>query len=88
MSIDEYLRISTSNDTALQWIDQDDHERYKRATQKFRDDLSGFEIDKRMLCANSRIADVCEVVAPIVDSDGTLIRSIGFVRDITESKQS
>lgn len=87
-SVEEYLRRSTSNAADRHWMHPDDRERYEIAANLFRKEHKGFEIEYRLVRADGVIADVCEAVVPVVDDNGTLTRSFGFVKDISESKNA
>jgi len=88
VSVEEYMRISTSNAADRQWVHPDDRARYERATRKFTDEGLGYDFECRMLRADGTIITVREVAAPIFDHNRTVVRSTGFVIDITASKQA
>ncbi len=88
VNVEEFLLLSTSNAADRRWIHQEDRTKYESVARQFHRDHIGFQIEYRLIRADGTIAEVSEVVAPIVDNGGQLQRSIGFVKDITSRKNA
>ena len=82
----EYLRVTTSNAADRRWVHPADLARVEAAMLRFRETLTDCEIEYTLVRADGSSIDVCEVMLPILDSNGQLIRSMGYVQDISERK--
>ncbi len=88
MTVPEFLEFSRNTIGEYPDLHPEDRERYARCNERMAQSGQGFEIDFRVLRRDGRIAEVSEVVEPVFDDDGKLVRSIGFVRDNTEANQA
>lgn len=86
-SVEDFIRRTESTEDDLQWIHPDDRARYLEAVTAYVEDRQGIEIEYRLRNDDGLEIDVREVIEPILDSDGALLRSVGFVQDISERKR-
>ena len=87
ISVADYVRQANSTEADLKWIHPDDRDRYHQAIEKFAHEGVEGEIEYRLLSGDKQVLDVREVLKPVFDTNGSLVRSVGFVQDITERKE-
>ena len=88
VTVDEYLRLANSGKPYSRWIHEDDRARYEQGIRDFRADPREFVIDYRFLRADGQTIEVREAIAPVFGDDGSVVRTMGFVQDISEQRRS
>lgn len=87
VSVQEFLYRSTTDVKNRLSIHADDKQRYEQAVKEYKQHRQGFEIEYRLMPENAESVHVLEVVVPIVDENNELVRSFGFVKDISGQKE-
>ncbi|GAB5471286.1 MAG: hypothetical protein Kilf2KO_43160 [Rhodospirillales bacterium] len=85
---DDYLKRTASFDGDIAWAHPDDRARYRAAVAEATARHAAFAIEYRFLRANGDVIQVYEESNPVVDEQGNLIASHGFVQDISERKRA
>ncbi len=75
-----------SSDSLLQCLHPDDRPHYGRLLNQMRLRNSPFEVEYRLLTADGKTIFLREVREPVQDEYGRLVRSRGFVCDVTEAR--
>ena len=88
VSVEEYLQRSDSWVADLDSVHPDDRDRYEMAIEKYLSHPTKFEFEYRMVSNSGQVHYVREVIAPVFDRDDSLVRSIGYVQDISENKKA
>ena len=88
LTVEEYLALSNSEQCDLQFVHPDDQGLYQRALDGVRNEGKGFDIEYRLRRSSGEYIEVREALEPIFDGDGGLVRSVGYVHDISERKQA
>jgi PAS domain S-box-containing protein len=88
VSVAEYMRRTVSMDADLEWVHPSDRDRITRIAKDARDRQTGFDIEYRLLRDDGTALEVREVAVPVQDETGALVRSVGFVQDISERRQA
>ena len=70
----------------LQYIHPDDRNRVRDTVQKALIDRSGYQIEYRILRKDQTVRYISEKAEIVLDENGSLDGSIGFIQDITNSK--
>ena len=86
-TVEDFIRRTGSTEDDLEWIHPDDRARYLNAVTTYVERRQGFEIEYRLRNDDGKELDVREVVEPVLDEGGRLVRSVGFVQDISERKR-
>lgn len=86
VSVEEYLRRSSSVEKDLEWFHADDRERYWAVTQAAVRNKTGYEIIARIIRDDGQVRYIHEITDVKLDSKGNLLQTIGAMQDITESK--
>ena len=87
-TVEEYLALCSDTEGDVLLVHPEDRERYQSAVKDLTKDGLAFDLEYRLLQSGGGFIEVREVLEPIFDSDGRLVRSIGYVQDITERRQS
>ena len=87
-SVEDFLTLFSKGEDDILAVHPDDRARYNSAVEDLRGDAFGFDIEYRLLRKGGDVIEVREVLEPIFDEDGRLIRSVGYVQDISERKRS
>jgi prevent-host-death family protein len=88
VTVEKYLRRASSLAADLEWVHPEDRQRYQDVTNRLREEGKGFEIEYRLRQPDGGYLEVREEAEPVCDEQGSVIRSFGFVQDITERKQA
>ena len=88
VTVEDYLARATSMEADLEWAHPEDRERIERIAKRARNEGAGFEIEYRLLRGDGEVLEVREVASPFLDENGALVRTVGFVQDITERKRA
>ncbi|MDH3473094.1 MAG: type II toxin-antitoxin system prevent-host-death family antitoxin [Rhodospirillales bacterium] len=88
VSVEEFLRRASSLAADLDWVHPEDRQRYLDATDRLRKKGQGFQFEYRLRQPDGGYLEVREESEPVFDEQGSVIRSFGFVQDITERKQA
>jgi PAS domain S-box-containing protein len=88
LSVEGFQKIATSSESDSLRVHPDDRERYLSTIQTSAKDKSGYTIEYRIQRPDHRVVDVKEVCEPVFDDHGRHVRSVGYVQDITEHKQT
>ena len=86
VSVQEYLRRSSSSEKDLEWFHVDDRERYKAVTDEAVRNKTGYEIIARIMRDDGQVKYIHEITDVKLDSRGNLLQTIGALQDVTESK--
>ncbi|MCP4270927.1 MAG: PAS domain S-box protein, partial [Gammaproteobacteria bacterium] len=70
------------------FIHEKDRERYIHVTETAYQNKEPWSIEFRFVTANGCIVHLLEVGEPVLDENGTLIRTFGIIQDITDYKQN
>lgn len=92
MTVDDYTqKINTSAmnglEAYLDFVHPDDHATYLAACDKYVRNRKGFQLEYRMQTVAGECIDIREVLELDHDVNGKLIRSYGYLQDITIAKQ-
>ena len=87
-SVEQYLSLFSRTEDDIRAVHPDDRARYQRVVDRLRNDGLEFEIEYRLLQNGGGIIEVREALEPVFDKAGRLVRSVGYVQDISERKQS
>ena len=88
VSVAELLDRATSLEADLEWVHPDDRQRYRAMSDELLEYRGDLEIEYRLLQPDGTYLEVREVQTPVLDEHGALVRSIGFVQDMTERKRA
>ena len=88
VSVDEYLRLTNSFEADLNWVHPEDRDRVAKIASERLANKQGFDIEFRLLRADGEVLEVREVAETVLDNTGNLVRSVGFVQDISDRKQA
>ena len=83
LTVQEYLACATSIEADAQSVHPDDREGYLAAFADKERNAESIELGYRLLQPDGGWIHVREVTRPIFDDTGTLVRSHGFVQDVT-----
>ncbi|NNE20967.1 MAG: PAS domain S-box protein [Rhizobiales bacterium] len=84
VTVERYVKESKSTEADGLWVHPDDRQRYEQACRDFKLDPVRFSIEFRLQNPDGHIRFVKETVHPVVDADGGLVTSFGFVQDLTK----
>lgn len=84
VTVDEFLRRSTSWEKDLDWYHPDDRERYAQASESATATQSGYDIIARVVLDDGTIRTVHETTEPVFDSSGAFVATMGVLLDITD----
>ncbi len=86
VSVEEFLRRSSSLESDLQWFHPDDRVRYESAIRQAVKDKTGYEIIARIVRDDGQVRHVHEITDAVLDADGKLLQTVGVLRDVTETR--
>jgi PAS domain S-box-containing protein len=86
VTVAEFLERARSLEIDLGWVHPDDRAAYRAAVEESRRLGKGFEIEYRLVPEDGGWIDVREVSEVVLDDSGRVVRTFGFVQDITERK--
>ncbi|MCP4328598.1 MAG: PAS domain S-box protein [Alphaproteobacteria bacterium] len=81
--VDACLRNLAHTPENIEAVHPRDREKYRQAVTKLREQKVGFKIDYRLLRPDGTCIDVRRVAEPVLDDRGVLVRSVGYVQDVT-----
>ncbi|WP_417207175.1 PAS domain-containing protein [Antarctobacter sp.] len=84
VSVEEFLRRSSSWDEDLNWYHPDDREMYAEASAKATRNKVGYDIIVRVVLDDGTVRTLHETTEPIFNSSGRLIAISGVLLDITD----
>ena len=87
VTVAEFMAATTSSEADLEWIHPEDHHRYMIASDVIRRQKIRAEAEYRLVNPDGRIVHVREVMEPVLDAEGRLVRSVGYLQDISEQKK-
>jgi len=82
-----YARTLTSLGAAAEHVYADDRQRYLRVMSESLAARRPFDIEYRIVTRAGDIRCVREVVEPVVDGEGRLLRTSGVIQDVTSERQ-
>ena len=85
-SVETFLAKATSMAAILHMVHPEDRDLYTTAIEDARRSCSGYEVEYRLLRADGACLQVREVSDVVLDAEGRLLRSFGYMQDITELK--
>lgn len=85
-SVEDFLRVANSSDAILEMIHPKDRAFYDAAILEARQDCCGYEVEYRLLHPSGPPLEVREVADVVLDKDGRLLHSFGYMQDISEQK--
>lgn len=87
ISVQDYLQKASCSAAELEWIVPEDRADYQVLSDKLKKNGEGFECEYRLRQPGGSVILVREKAEPVFDTDGNVIRSFGFVQDITQQKK-
>ena len=84
----ELAAILTSLDKDLETIHPDDRNRIAKVVRESVAEQRGYDTEFRMIRPDGEIRHLREILEPVLDDDGNLVRSNGIIQDITDRKQA
>ncbi len=84
LSVEEYMRRVASLEADLEFVHPDDRERYRHWASSLLGRGPEAVIEYRMLPARGPMVHVREAEVAIQEEDGSYVRSVGFVQDVTK----
>lgn len=87
MTVEEVFAVEQSfDDEILEYIHEDDRERYIQVTETAYERKEKWDIEFRAITQTGKVLYVREIGEPEIDEQGTIIRTFGTLQDITDSK--
>ncbi|MFT5738704.1 MAG: diguanylate cyclase (GGDEF)-like protein/PAS domain S-box-containing protein [Gammaproteobacteria bacterium] len=86
VSVEEYMRRSSSIEKDLEWYHPDDRERYDDVARTAFKNKTGYDIVARIIRADGEVRYIHEITDVKLDVDGKVLQTIGAIQDITERK--
>jgi len=80
--------VELFNHDISKYIYDKDRERYIQETETAYRNKESWEIEFRFVTNSGRIVHLLEIGEPVLDKNGTLIRTFGIIQDITEFRQN
>ena len=87
-TVEEFYAACGTTEDDLQAVHPDDRARYTESVKSLRRDGLAFDMEYRLLQASGAVIDVREVLEPVFDQHGRLVRSIGYLQDVTARKRA
>jgi PAS domain S-box-containing protein len=88
MGVNEFLKVMDCTQAWLDRIHPEDRARVERVVTDSKSRNDGYNLEYRLRRSDGTELYVNEISEPLLDDDGRVIRSIGFVHDITEKKRA
>jgi PAS domain S-box-containing protein len=88
MTVDEYLKLMNCTRAWLDRIHPDDRARVEMAVNESRARGGGYNLEYRFRRGDGTELHVNEISEPLLDENGRMVWSTGFVQDITEKKRA
>lgn len=87
ISAQEYYLRASSTAAEMEWIHPEDRPRYQSLIEKLQQNAEAFECEYRLVLPFGDTLLVREKAEPVVDAQGKVIRSFGFLQDISQQKR-
>ena len=87
VSVETFLAHTDSTDADLAWIHPEDRHRYLTAVETMKATGQRSEAEYRLVNPDGRVVEVREVMDPVTNEQGRLVRSVGYVQDISDHKE-
>ncbi len=84
----ELAAMLTSLEKDLEWVHPDDRDRIAKTARESMAEQRGYDIEFRIIRSDGEVRHLREILEPVLDDEGNLIRSNGIIQDITERKQA
>jgi PAS domain S-box-containing protein len=78
----------TSNEKDMEWVHPDDRGRLDKLMEQSKAEKTGYDVEFRIIRRDGAVRHLREILEPLLDEFGNLVRSNGIVQDITELKQA
>jgi PAS domain S-box-containing protein len=78
----------TSKEKDMEWVHPDDRSRLDKLTRQSKTKKTGYDIEFRIIRPDGAVRHLREILEPVLDDVGNLVRSNGIIQDITELKQA
>ena len=88
VTVAEYLDRTHSFDSDVAWAHPDDRARYRAVVGAAIEKCEAFTVEYRLVRADGTVITVQEASKPILDDEGKLIATQGYVQDISDRKEA
>lgn len=87
VSADEYVAITNSYDAVLNWIHEEDRDRYDATMTHTIEMQTSYDITYRLVAIGGEIRHVREIADTVYNKDGQLVQTTGAMQDITDQER-
>lgn len=84
VTVEEYLRRTSSHRSDMCWFHPDDRDHYERTVLEASEEQKGYEVTARIIRDDGSIRVLQEITEPVFDNGGVFIATSGVLLDITE----
>ena len=84
---DDLAAILSSHSGDLDWVHPEDRERFDEAVRIARETKRGYDIEYRIVHSEGEVRHLHDMVEPVADQRGDIIRTNGVTHDITDRKR-
>ncbi len=84
----ELTAVLSSSDKDLEWVHPADRARFAEVIRQSKAEKNTYDVEYRMVRPDGQIRHLREILEPVLDDRGNLVRSNGVIQDITDRKQA
>ncbi len=84
----ELAAILNSSEKDLEWVHPGDRDHVAKAVRASMAERRGYDIEFRMIRRDGEVRHLREILEPVYDDEGNLVRSKGIIQDITDRKHA